>query len=592
MIRRLAIGLVVAAALLAPAGAAEAAGTTTRVSVASGGAEGGGGIEPSISGDGRMVAFRASPSSFPVEPPPGVCASAYCADIFVRDRLIETTELVSISADGARSNGLSYFPDVSEDGRFVAFASDASNLVTGDTNSCPPAPSCMDVFVRDLVEDTTERISLTDTQEEGYGGSFDPRISADGRYVVFVSSASNLLPDDNNEVNDIFVRDRVAKTTERVSISSSGEEANGYSYWPVISGDGTRVAYTSVASNLVAGDSDTCHSIQGSCSDIFVRDLLADTTSIASVDSGGVHGNGHSMAASISANGRFVAFTSEANNLVPDDANGFDDVFVHDLETGATELGSVNGDGAQGNGPSCGQLGAGAWPCIDMSDDGRFIAFQSLASNLGATPTCTPVYDTLYCFQIYVRDRQLGTTNRVSISNNGTDGVGESVWPSVSSDGQKVAFMSNASNLVADDTNDTYDVFVHESGDTDSDGVPDVSDNCPTVANADQTDANGNLHGDDCEAAGSGNVDCSPPPSGVAAVDALKVLRHVASLPVLQSEPCLDIGEPRLPPAADWMMGDVDCSGAVTAVDALKILRAVAGLPASKPEECPEIKPP
>jgi hypothetical protein len=187
---------------------------------------------------------------------------------------------------------------------------------------------------------------------------------------------------------------------------------------------------------------------------------------------------------------------------------------------------------------------------------------------------------------------------------------------------------------VPDDTNNREDVFVRELGivdrdgdavsdntdncvdvpnpeqidtdgdgegdacdvDDDNDGVADGLDPCPRIANEDPTDSDGDLKPDACDGSGSGNIDCSAPPAGVSAADALKVLRHVAGLSVSQSEPCLDIGLPRsLPPPDNWAMGDVDCSGGptpVNSVDALKILRTVAGLSVSKPDGCPEVKPP
>jgi len=145
--------------------------------------------------------------------------------------------------------------------------------------------------------------------------------------------------------------------------------------------------------------------------------------------------------------------------------------------------------------------------------------------------------------------------------------------------------LSDATNLVPGDTNGAMDVFVHEGDDGDGDGVWDGADNCPTVPNPGQEDANGDLHGDACEAAGTGNVDCS---NAVNAADALKLLRHVADLPVTQSEPCLDIG---LMLPSGYPMGDVNCSGSVNSVDALLILRTIAGLAVTIPPGCAPIKP-
>ena len=155
--------------------------------------------------------------------------------------------------------------------------------------------------------------------------------------------------------------------------------------------------------------------------------------------------------------------------------------------------------------------------------------------------------------------------------------------------GRFVAFWSAASDLVPNDTNQAGDVFVREQGDEDDDGHWDGADNCPQTPNDGQEDTDGDLAGDACDGPGSGNVDCSPPPGGVSAVDALKVLRSVAALSVSQNEPCMDIGVGPL--ASGWTQGDVNCSSAVDAVDALMILRVVAGLPASIPQGCPAIRP-
>jgi hypothetical protein len=225
-----------------------------------------------------------------------------------------------------------------------------------------------------------------------------------------------------------------------------------------------------------------------------------------------------------------------------------------------------------------------------MSADGRFVAFESTSRNFGSEQTCTPVYDTLHCSQIYVRDRQQETTVRVSVSGQGDDGFGDSTWPSLSSDGRFVAFQSSASNLVPNDDNQAQDIFLRDAGDTDDDGFWDAADNCPLITNAggQAADADGDLAGDACDAPGSGNVDCD---GAVNPIDSLKVLRFAAGLPATQSEPCTNIGQTI---GGGQVQGDVDCSDPhlVNPVDALKILRAVANLPLAKPPTCPEIKPP
>jgi Tol biopolymer transport system component len=588
---RLVLGLAWAAiaVLLAGAPVGASTGTTTRVSVGSDGSQASdGGIEASISGDGRFVAFRAGSSSIAVDPPTS-CLGVYCTDIFLRDTVANSTEVVSVSTAGDRSNGFSDFPDISEDGRFVAFGSNAADLVSNDTNVCASVPSCSDVFVRDLLLGITERVSLTEADGEANADSYDPRISSDGRFVVFMSVADNLVPGDTNGKPDVFVRDRMNGTTERISMSSTGEQSNNYSYWPVISGDGRFVAFSSIATNLVADDIQTCPTF-GNCMDVFVRDRDLDETYMGSVSDSGEHGNGDSRGASISSDGRLVGFYSDATNLVPGDTNGAYDVFLRDVLTGSTELISVSNEGIQGGSRSCSAIGTGAWPCIDMSADGRFVAFESTSRNFGSEQTCTPVYDTLHCSQIYVRDRQQETTVRVSVSGQGDDGGGDSTWPSLSSDGRFVAFQSSASNLVPNDDNQAQDIFLRDAGDTDDDGFWDAADNCPLITNAggQGADSDGDLAGDACDAPGSGNVDCD---GAVNPIDSLKVLRFAAGLPATQSEPCTNIGQTI---GGGQVQGDVDCSDPhlVNPVDALKILRAVANLPLAKPPTCPEIKPP
>jgi len=275
----------------------------------------------------------------------------------------------------------------------------------------------------------------------------------------------------------------------------------------------------------------------------------------------------------MSADGRFVAFDSYASNLVPNDTNDHGDIFVRDMLTQTTERVSIATAGNEGNQDSL-------WPSLNT--DGRFLTFSSYASNL--VPGDTPYSD------VFVRDRLTGITRLASVDNTGGHRDGNSGYSDVSGDGRLVAFGSDAWQLVPNDTNLWPDVFVHDLGDADGDGQWDPFDPCPAIPNEDPTDNDGDSHADACDGPGSGNVDCNGPLNGVTAVDALKVLRWVAGLSVIQNEPCLDIGQPRdLPPPDDRKVGDVDCSGSVNAVDALKILRALAGLSVAKPAGCPPI---
>jgi Tol biopolymer transport system component len=425
------VGILAIAVLLAAAASAQP-GTTERASVSSSGEQGNDlSGSPSISADGRFVAF----SSYASNLVPGDTNGDL--DVFVRDRELGTTERVSLSPIGDQGDGDSYYPSISADGRFVAFQSSASSLVPGDTNGV------VDVFVRDRQLGTTERVSVSSSGGQGNNESGYPSISADGRFVAFQSYASNLVPGDTNGRADVFVRDRQLETTERVSLSSSGEQGNSESWYLSISADGRFVAFQSSASNLVPGDTNVDH-------DVFVRDRQLGTTGRVSVSSSGEQGNyAASRYPSISADGRFVAFSSYAPNLVPGDTNGTHDVFVRDRELGTTERVSLSSSGEQGNSQS--------WD-PSISADGRFVAFFSWASNL--VPGDTNGY-----LDAFVRDRELGTTERVSLSSSGEQGNDISGWfyaLSVSANGRFVAFRSDASNLVAGDTNGYRDVFVRD----------------------------------------------------------------------------------------------------------------------------------
>jgi len=288
----------------------------------------------------------------------------------------------------------------------------------------------------------TERISWGSDETQPDSGSYSS-VSADGRYVAFYTTASNLVPGDTNGTFDVFVRDRLTGTVDRVSIASDGTQGNGDSVWPAISADGRYVAFHSHASNLVPGDTNQTW-------DVFVHDRVTGATERVSVASGGVEVFGISLSPAISADGRYVAFHSGAPNLVPDDPiEGSYDVLVHDRVTGTTERISVGIGGVPPDADSY-------HPAI--SSDGRYVAFYSFASNLvaGADANGANTSD------VYVRDRMTGTTERVSVASDGTQGNKESLWPSISADGRYVVFYSNASNLVPWDTNGSYDVFLRD----------------------------------------------------------------------------------------------------------------------------------
>ena len=433
------LGSIVCGFAVILAGAARAQ-VTQLVSVSSSGAQG---INynyfASFSADGRFVAFMSDSTNLV----PGDTNG--CADVFVRDRQLGTTERVSVSSSGTQADGFSGWPSVSADGRYVAFESSATNLVSWDTNGQG------DVFVRDRQLGTTDLVSIGvgGFQGNGYSG-YHAKISADGLHVAFTSIATNLVPGDGNGVADVFVRDIQSGTTERVSQSSAGVEGNGdsglvgfsFSGNVSISEDGRYIAFGSYASNLVLAPPDT-----NGHADVFVRDRAGPTTGIASVDSNGVQGNGDSYGPSITPYGTNLAFESAATNLVPGDTNGFVDIFVRNLFALSTERVSVDASGVQANGDSHDAA---------ISPDARYVAFASYATNL------VPGDTNGFC-DIFLRDRWIPvSTERMNVDWRGGQASHESHAPSISADNRFVLFHSWASNFVPGDTNLVWDVYLRD----------------------------------------------------------------------------------------------------------------------------------
>ena len=347
------------------------------------------------------------------------------------------TKRSSVNSNGAQGNSYSSTPAMSPDGRLVVFGSNSSNLVSGDTNGTS------DIFVRDRQTHKTRRVSVSSTGAQGDGSSsaFPPTISSDGRYVTFTSIATNLVSGDTNGSEDVFVRDLKLHKTKRVSVSSSGAQGNGPSEQSIISSDGGSVIFSSRATNLVAGDTN-------GQDDIFVRNLKTHTTTRVSVSSTGTQSDGASYNTTISADGHLVGFASDATNLVPGDANAATDAFVRDLKTHKTKLVSVSSGGVRGDALS-------SEPSI--SADARYVGFASHSTNLVGG-------DTNAQEDVFVRDLKLDKTRRVSVSSSGAQGNGKSYFldPSVSAHGEFVVFVSEASNLVPGDTNATGDDFIRD----------------------------------------------------------------------------------------------------------------------------------
>jgi Tol biopolymer transport system component len=395
-----------------------------------GGEADGASFTPSISADGRYVAFASSASKLVAGDTNG------SEDVFVYDRVAGTNERASVSSLGVEGNGASYGPAISADGRFVAFTSGASNLTAGDDNHQ------IDIFVRDLSGRTTVLVSAGPKGAMGDGPSVAPSISADGRFVAFESDASTLVSDDTNGTGDVFVRDLVTAVTRRLSVAGNNRQTESPSFGASVSADGTAVAFESFSSRLVPDDTN-------GALDVFVAELSTGAVTRVSLATDGVQANERSYSPSISADGRLVAFSSFATNLVPDDTNGLLDVFLRRRDQQRTIRLSVGPDGVQGDGLSFAPI---------VSADGALVVFSSEAGNLVRN-------DSNRMRDVFVASTESGRLTRLSRpgSDRKAQGDGPSLGPVVDASGVMVAFASFATNLVEGDTNGQSDVFVAKS---------------------------------------------------------------------------------------------------------------------------------
>lgn len=420
---------------------------TTRVSVAVDGSQGiGTTFAAAISANGRFVAFESdAPNLTPFD-------NNNARDIFVRDLVANTTERVSVPQGGGVGNLMSTAPAISADGRFVSFLSQATNLVPGDTNGV------RDLFVRDRLTGTTERVSLSSAEAQANAETRSNAISGDGRFVAFESDATNLVSGDTNAARDVFLRDRATGQTERISIQSRGGEANNASTLLAMSPDGQSVLFRSFATNLIPSES-------FGDGGVFLRNRLAGTTERVSL-SPNFSPVDPSGAVSMSAYGRYVAFASSRSDLVPEDTNGTSDVFVWDRATSTMERVSVSNTDRQSDGFSstAGDVGRPA-----MSADGRYVVFDSVATNL-VTLDSNGVRD------VFIRDRVLGKTQRISVSQSSGQGNASSSGQAIDANGRMIAFLSDATNLVTGDTNAKLDAFVRDRALTDDLPTLSVSD--------------------------------------------------------------------------------------------------------------------
>ncbi len=364
---------------------------------------------PSISANGRFVAFGSTSTNLV----PGGVKDAEA--VYFHDRLTHKTSRVSVSSSGVAGPGM--FPSMSADGRYVVFESWVDTLAKGDANNMN------DVLIHDNATHTTSLVSVSSKGVQGNNSSNKASISANGRFVVFESFADNLVPGDTNGVSDIFVRDLKAKTTTRVSVSSSGRQGDQYSGagLATISGDGRFVAFTSLSKTLVANDKNKGW-------DAFVHDNLSKMTiNLTSnlLPLGGADSK-------ISANGQFVVFLGVVNPDTPEAAGM---TLIYNVFNGqiTPAIAEVPGLSLAGGNPS-------------ISGDGHFLAFEAV----------TP--DNLS--NIFIQDQVTNATYLVSANAKGVRGKNHSLLPTMSTDGHHVAYLSMANNLVPGDSNRAVDVFV------------------------------------------------------------------------------------------------------------------------------------
>lgn len=371
-----------------------------------------------FSGDGRFIVFSSGSINLAGD------RNSH-SDVFIKDLQTSELRIVSVTKSAVQGNSESKDASISANGRYVVFYSNATNLVPEDRNG-----STGDIFIKDLQTGDLRLVSVSSDGVQSANEATGASISDDGRFVTYQGRSGNRTVGDMPGLIDVFVKDMQTGELRVLSMTSGGELANGRSSLPSISGNGRFVTFESTASNLVAVTS-------GNARSIFVKDLNTGSIRLASSSVDGVSGNYSSTLPSISTDGRYVTFSSEANNLVADDTDVDADVFVKDMETGTVALVSGNSPSAQTSQRLVGAVSLAS----SISGDGRYIVFESWADDLVAGDDNNAV-------DVFVKDMQTGLIRAVSMSVFGVQGNSSSLRPSISADGKFISFNSDSSNLV------------------------------------------------------------------------------------------------------------------------------------------------
>ncbi|TAE80801.1 MAG: hypothetical protein EAZ74_05990 [Alphaproteobacteria bacterium] len=361
-------------------------------------------------------------------------------DVFVKDSVTGEITSISTNSTGEQGNLWSYDGRFSPDGTKIVFHSGANNLIENDINAWNA------IFIKDLLTNEVMRVDVSALGEPLDGSSYNARFSPDGTKIIFESSASNLVEGDTNGWDDLFIKDLLTNELTRVSVNALGEEGNGWFYNGSFSPDGTKIIFESWADNLIAEDSNGEE-------DIFMKDLLTGEITRLSTNFFGEEGTLRSHNPQFSPDGTQVLFTSWADNLVENDTNNLPDIFVKDIISGEVLRVNTNAMGEQLDGWSFGTA--------NFSPDGTQVVFESLSSTLVED-------DTNGWYDIFVKDLRTGEVSIVSRTPTDEQANGWSRNPSFSPDGMSIVFESQANNLVENDSNEHWDIFHVTLSDTET----------------------------------------------------------------------------------------------------------------------------